>query len=100
METDTIQTIVYGIILGWLIYDNWKFGRLHEVHQYLIHDLSVSLMSLNIRHAIIDLQMGNIPYSVVKKVIDQSGLNKSDMEFYNSMLEEVVFAYNIKKDEE
>lgn len=98
MESEMIQYIVLVIILGWLIYDNWKFSRLHDTHQTMIFSLSVQIMSIHIRMAMIDLQMGNIPYSSVKSMIVESGLNEKDVEIFNEMLEEVVMAYNIQKD--
>lgn len=99
MESETFQYIIHGLILGWLIYDNWKFARLHDAHQSMICSLSVQVMSIHIRMAVFDLQMGNIPYSTVKNLIKESGLNTKDIEFYNGMLEEIVMAYNIQKDE-
>lgn len=98
MESEILQYIVHGIILGWLIYDNWKFARLHDAHQTMIFSISVQIMSIHIRMAMIDLQMGNIPYSTVKSMIVESGLNEKDVEIFNEMLEEVVMAYNIQKD--
>lgn len=100
MESEILQYTIHGIILGWLIYDNWKFSRLHDAHQTMIFSLSVQVMSIHIRMAMFDLQLGNIPYSTVKTLIDESGLNEVDIKSYNEMLEEIVFAYNIKKDEE
>ena len=100
MESEILQYTIHGIILGWLIYDNWKFARLHDAHQSMILSLSILVVSIHIRIAMLDLQMGNIPYSTVKKLIDESGLNEADVKNYNEMLEELVFAYNIKKDEE
>ena len=98
MESEMIQYIVLVIILGWLIYDNWKFARLHDAHQTMIFSLSIQTMSINIRMAMFDLQLGNVQYSTVKLLIDKSGLNSKDIEFYNGMLEEIVMAYNIQKD--
>lgn len=99
MDNIDIQTIIYGMILGVLIHDNWKISRLIDKHQEMIRHVSVTIMDINIRVAMVDLQLGNIPYSTVKELIKESGLHEQDIAQLNAMLEEIVFAYNIKKDE-
>lgn len=92
-----LQVVSIVILFIAYIADRTVFQKLHETHMFLIHNLSKCITELNIKDAIVDLQLGNIDYQTVKEVINNSGLEKERKEVFENILEEVTQAYNIPR---
>jgi len=95
--------IVRTIILVAVIANLWQSHR-HLEKQYshlykIIAFLCIDAARLYIKDAMIDMQMGHIPYSTVKQMIDTSSLPDELKEQSHGMLNSLCEAYNIDKDE-
>ena len=98
MDSNIVQTLVYGIILGVLIYDNYHSKKLHDTHMMLIMNLSIISLEMHIRLALTDLQLGNISYKTASEIINKSELPEENKNIFLTMLEEITVAYNLNRD--